>query len=45
MTTNRRLLLRGLVWAAVAAGLGLVVLAWQDPALTVDLANWVRACF
>jgi hypothetical protein len=45
MTPGRRVLLRGLVWTAVAAVLALVALAWQDPALTVDLANWVRACF
>ena len=45
MRTNRQLLRRGLVWAGIAAALGLVALAWQDPALTVDLANWVRACF
>jgi hypothetical protein len=42
---DRRTLQRGLVWVAVAAALALVALAWQDPALTVDLANWIRACF
>lgn len=43
--TGRRALLRGLAWAGAAAVLALVVAAWQDPGLTVDLANLVRACF
>lgn len=42
---DRRTLRRGLAWAGAAAILALVALAWQDPALTVDLANWLRACF
>jgi hypothetical protein len=36
---------RALAWAGAAAALGLVALAWQDPALTVDLANLIRSCF
>ena len=36
---------RALAWAGVAAALALVALAWQDPGLTVDLANLVRSCF
>ena len=36
---------RTLAWAGVAALLALVALAWQNPALTVDLANLIRSCF
>lgn len=32
-------------WAAAGAALVVVFVAWQQPGLTVDLANWIRACF
>ena len=36
---------RALVWLAAAAVLGLVFMAYAQPALMIDLSNQIWACF
>ncbi|WP_395667768.1 hypothetical protein [Rhodoferax sp.] len=42
---RRHLLLRGLVWTAALAVLGLVFLLYAQPGLMVQLSNHFWACF
>jgi hypothetical protein len=41
----KTLVQRGLAWAAVAALLGAVFIAYRSPRLAVELANAVWGCF